>query len=153
MNWDKFVSDFIHISIAFLLALPIGWDQERESKSAGLRTFPLISAASCGYMLIAIRVLSDSSDAQSVVIEGLIAGIGFICGGAIFKEGATVRGTVTAASLFNTGAIGAAVAYRRYEVALVLSLINFFTLFLRLFKRRPPEPPVVSTDDDDDDDD
>jgi putative Mg2+ transporter-C (MgtC) family protein len=57
----------------------------------------------------------------------LITGIGFIGGGAILKEGASVHGTATAASIWNTGAIGAAVAFGRYEIAIVLSFINFVT--------------------------
>lgn len=59
-----------------------------------------------------------------------MTGIGFIGGGAILKHGTSVRGTATAASVWNTGAIGAAVAFRRYEIAVVLSLINFLTLRL-----------------------
>ena len=66
--------------------------------------------------------------AQSRVLQGLITGIGFIGGGAILKEGATVRGTATAASIWNAGIIGAAVAMGHYGIALVLSLFNLFTL-------------------------
>jgi putative Mg2+ transporter-C (MgtC) family protein len=59
-----------------------------------------------------------------------MTGIGFIGGGAILKHGASVRGTATAASVWNTGAIGAAVAFHRYEIAVVLAVINFLTLRL-----------------------
>jgi putative Mg2+ transporter-C (MgtC) family protein len=57
-----------------------------------------------------------------------MTGMGFIGGGAILKDGATVRGTATAASVWNTGAIGAAVGFGRYEIALLLSILNFATL-------------------------
>jgi putative Mg2+ transporter-C (MgtC) family protein len=64
-----------------------------------------------------------------------ITGIGFIGGGAILKDRGNVQGIATAASIWNTGAIGAAVAYGRYEIALVLSVINFATLrFMNPFK-------------------
>jgi len=49
-------------------------------------------------------------------------------GGAILKEGATVKGTATAASIWNAGVIGAAVAMGRYEIAILLALLNLFTL-------------------------
>ena len=53
---------------------------------------------------------------------------------------ATMRGTVTAASIWNTGAIGAVVAYKHYEIALILSLINFATLRrLEPLKRKAKE--------------
>jgi putative Mg2+ transporter-C (MgtC) family protein len=61
-------------------------------------------------------------------LQGLITGIGFVGGGAILKEGATVRGTATAASVWNAGVIGASVAMSHYEIAILLSLLNLFTL-------------------------
>jgi len=65
---------------------------------------------------------------QSRVLQGLITGIGFIGGGAIVKEGASVKGTATAASVWNAGVIGASVAMDHYGIALVLTLLNLFTL-------------------------
>jgi putative Mg2+ transporter-C (MgtC) family protein len=125
------------LTIAYVLAFLIGWNREREDRSAGLRTFPLVAVASCGFILLASGVMSDSPEAQSRVIQGVITGIGFIGGGAILKDGASVRGTATAASIWNTGAIGAAVAFGRYEIAIVLSLINFLTLrWLTPLKRK-----------------
>jgi putative Mg2+ transporter-C (MgtC) family protein len=62
------------------------------------------------------------------VLQGLVAGIGFIGGGAILKAEGNVHGTATAASIWNTGVLGAAVAEDRFWLALVLALLNFFTL-------------------------
>jgi putative Mg2+ transporter-C (MgtC) family protein len=73
-------------------------------------------------------VTQPDSAAHSRLLQGLITGIGFIGGGAILKEGATVRGTATAASVWNAGVIGAAVAMNRYGVAVTLALLNLFTL-------------------------
>ena len=116
--------------VAYALAIPIGWNRESEERSAGLRTFPLVAIASCGYMLLATSILGSSSESTSRIIQGLITGIGFIGGGAILKDRGSVHGTATAASIWNTGAIGAAVAFGCYEIALVLSVINFATLRL-----------------------
>lgn len=61
--------------------------------------------------------------------------MGFIGGGAILKSGRVVTGTATAASLWGTGAVGIAVAWQRYEIAIVLSLLTFVTLqFVPTFK-------------------
>mgnify|MGYP003701008457 CR=1 FL=1 len=104
------------IGIAYLLALPVAWNREQSARSAGLRTFPLVSVAACGYMLTGIEVLS-STDAESRVIYGIVTGMGLIV--AIdYPDGAE----------WNTGAIGVAVAFHRYEIAAVLSLLNFLTL-------------------------
>lgn len=58
----------------------------------------------------------------------MIGGIGFIGGGAILKEGTNVRGLATASGIWATGAIGAAVAFEREEIAVVLSVIMYITL-------------------------
>ncbi len=79
---------------------------------------------------LATSILGSSSESTSPIIQGLITGIGFIGGGAILKDRGSVHGTATAASIWNTGAVGAAVAFGRYEIALVLSVINFATLRL-----------------------
>lgn len=127
-DWSAAVSNLIHVAVAYLIALPIGWDRERSGRGVGLRTFPLVAVASCGYLLIARDIALGNPDAQSRVLQGLLGGIGFIGGGAILKEGGTVRGTATAASIWNTAAIGVAVAFNRFEIAVVLGAINFLTL-------------------------
>lgn len=127
VSWEQAWIQLVQLLIAWVLTLPVAWDRELESRSAGLRTFPLVAAAACGYTLVAISVL-DSTDAEARVLQGLITGIGFIGGGAILKSQGSVLGTATAASIWNTGLIGMAVAFRRYEIAAVASLINFVTL-------------------------
>ena len=99
----------IALVVAYVLALPIGWDREREERSAGLRTFPLVAIASCGFVQAAETVLKGQPEATARVIEGLITGMGFIGGGAILRLKDSVRGTATAASLWATGAVGTAV--------------------------------------------
>ena len=131
------------IAVAFVLALPIGWEREQSERSAGLRTFPLVAMASCGYILLASRVIGHHPEGLARVLEGLITGIGFIGGGAILKSDGSVRGTATAASIWNTGAIGGAVAFDRYEIAVVLAAVNFATL--RWLSRLKPEDPAPRT--------
>jgi putative Mg2+ transporter-C (MgtC) family protein len=134
IDWPEIWLNLAHLLTAWVLALPVAWDRERASRGAGLRTFPLVAVATCGYMLVGISVL-DSTDAEARVVGGLITGVGFIGGGAILKSKGSVTGTATAASIWNTGLIGMAVAFQRYEIALLMSLINFMTLrFVRRWK-------------------
>jgi putative Mg2+ transporter-C (MgtC) family protein len=123
--WHDILGTFERIGIAFLLTAAIGWNREREEHSTGLRTFPIVGMASCGYLLI---VGHSDAAAQSRVLQGLITGIGFIGGGAILKEGANVRGTATAASVWNAGVIGASVAMNHYGIAIILAFLNFLSL-------------------------
>jgi putative Mg2+ transporter-C (MgtC) family protein len=116
------------LSIAYVLALPVGWYREREAHRIGLRTFPLVAMASCAYVLLSIPSSQPDVAAQSRVIQGVVAGIGFIGGGAILKAEGGVIGTATAASIWNTGALGAAVAQERYALAIILAFLNLLAL-------------------------
>ncbi|MBD3666967.1 MAG: MgtC/SapB family protein [Kangiella sp.] len=127
INWSLVGMHSITLAAAYVLALPIALNREAKARGAGLRTFPLVSIAACGFVLIGIDIF-DGSDAEARVVSGIITGIGFIGGGAILKNENKVSGTATAASIWATGAIGIAAAYSRYEVALLISIITFFTL-------------------------
>ncbi len=118
------------LAVAFALAVPIGWDREKRARSAGLRTFPLVAMASCGFIQASESLLLHSPDGLAKVVEGLITGIGFIGGGAILKHGNTVQGTATAASLSATGAIGVAIGLGSYDVAVTVAVFTFLTLKL-----------------------
>lgn len=141
----EIASHLAQLAIAFALALPIAWDREQRERSAGLRTFTLVAISTCGFLIAARSSIGPSADAESRVWQGLLTGIGFIGSGAILKTGGSVRGTATAASIWNTAAVGAAVAYGNYDIAVMLSLANFVVLrWLAPFKaetsaRRPDE--------------
>ena len=116
--------------VAYLLAFPIGWNREKEERSAGLRTFPLVAVASCGYIQAAEGLTADSPEALARIVEGLITGMGFIGGGAILRLKDSVKGTATAASLWVTGAIGVAVGLGTYDVAVMLAVVTCVTLWI-----------------------
>jgi putative Mg2+ transporter-C (MgtC) family protein len=123
-DWYVLQLAFERIAIAWLLVLPAGFWSERQGNAVGIRTFPLVSMASCGFLLL----LQGNSADSSRVLQGLITGIGFVGGGAIVRHGINVRGTANAASVWAAGAIGAAVALGRIEFAVVLALMDVFTM-------------------------
>ena len=120
----------IALAAAYLLALPIGWNREKEERSAGLRTFPLVAVASCGFVQAAESLTSDNPEAMARIVEGIITGMGFIGGGAILRLKDSVKGTATAASLWVTGAVGVAVGLGSFDVAIVLSAVTIATLWI-----------------------
>jgi len=128
IHWQADLHDIGRLALAYLLALPVGWYREKEAHSVGVRTFPLVAMASCGYILLAVPEYHNSIEAQSRVIQGMVAGIGFIGGGAILKAEGNVHGTATAASIWNTGVVGAAVAEDRFLMAAILAAMNLFAL-------------------------
>ncbi len=128
------------LGIAFILSLPIALNREMKNHGAGLRTFPLVTIASCAFMMVGINTYQDSA-IEARVMYGIITGMGFIGGGAIFKSEDGVKGTATAASLWNTAAIGISVAYESYETAVILSIVSFLILnfskvFFKVEKKR-----------------
>src|SRR3546814_9275910 len=110
------------LAIADALAFPIGWNREHEERSAGLRTFPLVAVATCGFIQAAEPLIASSPEAMARIVEGLITGMGFIGGGAILRLKDSVKGTATAASIWVTGAIGMAVGLGSLDVAVMLSV-------------------------------
>ena len=136
IDWMQTLRSLGDILIAFVMALPAGWEREKEHRAAGVRTFPLVAVASCCYILVTERLLGAREPNLDRVLQGLITGIGFIGGGAIFRAGDSVRGTATAASIWLVGALGAAVAAGAYDLAIILSLVNYGALkFLYPVKR------------------
>jgi putative Mg2+ transporter-C (MgtC) family protein len=118
------------LAMAYALAFPIGWNREREERSAGLRTFPLVAVATCGFVQATESLTATEPEALARIIEGTIVGMGFIGGGAILKTTGSVRGTATAASLWVTGAIGVAVGLGVYDVAIMMAAVTVLTLWL-----------------------
>ncbi|MBL8580184.1 MAG: MgtC/SapB family protein [Mesorhizobium sp.] len=128
--WSDVPTHLIRLGLAFMFAVPIGWHRQRNERSAGLRTFPIVAIASCGFAILAIEILGRNSPEQARILAGLITGVGFLAGGTIIGFGSDVRGTATAASLWNVGIIGVAVGFAYYDLALVLSIANFGVLAL-----------------------
>lgn len=140
------VPHFAALVVAYLLAFPVGWNREQEERSAGLRTFPLVAVASCGFIQGAESFATTSPEAMARIVEGLITGMGFIGGGAILRRDDSVKGTATAASLWITGAIGVSVGLGSYDVAVILSLATIVTLWVMSPLKRLTKPSKKKSD-------
>ncbi|WNO59405.1 MgtC/SapB family protein [Rheinheimera sp. MMS21-TC3] len=79
---EQVVKNIVQLFIALLLPFLTAWERESSSRSAGLRTFPLVSMAACTFTILAMSAFTDP-DAQGKIIAGIVTGIGFI-GAALF---------------------------------------------------------------------
>jgi len=141
-DWAQGLNDIFKLLIAYLLALPVGFYREREAHSVGVRTFPVVAMASCAYVMLASPDGQAHLDAQSRIIQGVVAGIGFIGGGAILKSDSRVHGVAAAASIWNFGVVGASVAQNRFLLAAALAALNLFSLRVLLqVKAKLDDPP------------
>ena len=109
----------------------IGIDREVRGKPAGMRTHALVSLGAALVMLVTVRVGPpgyEHVDAVSRVIQGIIAGVGFLGGGAILKSSESVHGLTTAASIWFVAALGAACGIGQWLVALIALLFALLIL-------------------------
>ena len=127
-DWQQALQELLHLGVAFLLTAIIGWNRERESHNVGIRAFPIVGIASCAYLMVTRDPQHFDAASTSRVLQGLIAGIGFVGGGAIVKEGVTAHGTATAASVWCAGAIGSTVAVDHWVTAVILTVLNLVAL-------------------------
>jgi putative Mg2+ transporter-C (MgtC) family protein len=136
------------IALSCVLTLPLGWERKHHSHAdVGLRVFPLVAVGACVYVFVGQQVLTgEARNEQADILQGLMTGIGFVGAGAIIKHAGGVSGLATAAAIWTTGAIGAAVAYGLYGLAIVLSLVNLFILALTRKLKRRAEAALVSDD-------
>ena len=140
--WGKVAEDFhdlsdiaealrmsIRLLLASILGGLLGFDRERAGKSAGLRTHMLVSMGSALFVLIPQQ--AGMSDAEiSRVIQGLVAGVGFLGAGAIVKGKSEedIQGLTTAAGLWLTAAVGLAAGMGREVSAILGALLAFLVL-------------------------
>ena len=134
----------IEIIARLLLALAcsavIGYERESAQKAAGFRTHILVGVGAAIFTIVSI--IGFEGGDESRVAAQIVTGVGFLGAGAIFKEGATVRGLTTAAGLWVVAAVGMAAGSGSYTVAItgtilvVAVLILFYRADLILARRK-----------------
>jgi putative Mg2+ transporter-C (MgtC) family protein len=127
MNISIYFEEAAQVSVAFVIGAIIGLEREFRSKPAGFRTMILICVGSCLYTIISREIGNGSTDRIS---SNIVTGIGFIGAGVIFKEGISVNGLTTAALIWVTAALGMAIGYHNYPLAIVVSAMVVITLFV-----------------------
>ncbi len=143
--------EILDITIALLSALAagslIGLERTYHGRPAGFRTHALVCLASSLLMVVAVYQLQWFDEGPREIIridptrmaQGIMTGIGFLGAGVIFKEGLTVRGLTTAASIWITAALGILYGVGFYYPALLGTVATLGVLAgFRWFERRMP---------------
>lgn len=128
-DWDVMLVYTVQMVLAFGLVLPVGFNRESSRQSIGLRTFPLVSLASCCFTLLGFELNGDDDSLMGEVLGGIITGIGFVGGGAILQKDDRIEGTSTAAAIWAAGCVGVAVAMGRLEIAVLISVFMVGTFY------------------------
>jgi putative Mg2+ transporter-C (MgtC) family protein len=127
MNLNIYFEEAAQVSVAFVIGAIIGLEREFRSKPAGFRTMILICVGSCLYTILSKESNTTSPDR---IASNIVTGIGFIGAGVIFKEGISVNGLTTAALIWITAALGMAIGYHNYPLAIVVSIMVVIVLFI-----------------------
>ena len=140
--WDTVLSEFsdvpdaaqitritVRLLVAALLGGLLGYEREQRGKSAGVRTHMLVAIGAALFVLIPQQAGATAADLTRV-LQGLIAGVGFLGAGAIISGTRQVetRGLTTAAGIWVTAAIGIAAGMGRESTAVLSTLIALFIL-------------------------
>ena len=138
-----FARYIFRLILAVLLGAAIGFERERHKRAAGLRTHMLI-ALGVALVVIAAEQSGATPSDLSRVLQGVLAGIGFLGAGSILKqdEAEHVKGLTTAASVWATAAISMAAGLGRASTAIVATIIALIVLALLVpFERKMRSKP------------
>jgi putative Mg2+ transporter-C (MgtC) family protein len=150
---DFWNSDYFEMALHLVIALGtggiIGLERSYHGRPAGFRTHALVCVASCLLMLLTVyhgRWFSVGNFERASIdptrmAQGIMTGIGFLGAGVIMREGLTVRGLTTAASIWITAAIGIMIGVAFYfpaGIATALTLI-VLTVFRWIERKMPIE--------------
>ena len=138
----------VRLLLAALLGGILGMERERHGKPAGVRTHMLVACSSALVVMVVSQKGMDD-EALSRVVQGLLAGVGFVCAGAILKleKEEQVHGLTTAAGVWMTAMIGIAAGLGREATAALSTLIVLGILLLEGPIRRRMPTKTRSPDD------
>jgi len=121
---------FLHLTVATVLGLLIGAERSIAGKSAGMRTYALVSLGACLLTIISIVVttiyLGRVNFDPMRMPAAIVAGIGFLGAGIILFQQDSLRGLTTAAGLWIAAAVGIAVGFGMYSIAVFTALLTLF---------------------------
>ena len=140
---EQFIEQLIEVMrlvVAAFLGGVIGLERQQRHKSAGLRTHILVCLGSCLVMILSYKLyigvqgLTNADPAR--LAAQVVSGIGFLGAGTIMKEGLTIKGLTTAASLWVVAGVGLAVGAGYYVGAVATTVLSVLALtFLPRFER------------------
>jgi putative Mg2+ transporter-C (MgtC) family protein len=126
----QWVEMVLRLLVATALAAVIGYDREVRGKAAGMRTHVMIALGAAAFTLASLYGFGGAD--ASRVASGVVAGVGFLGAGVIFRggTGSSVAGLTTAASIWVTAGVGLATGCGLYALAVAVTLLALLVLRL-----------------------
>lgn len=139
---------------ALLLGMLVGYERAFQGRAAGMRTYGLICMSSCA-LTIFVGYSSDwfggagpqIAPDPTRVVQGIVSGLGFLCAGVIMKDGRSIDGLTTAASMWTAAVMGILIGVGFYAAAMTLALLTLLSMTLGLvLQRRLPTKETLSVE-------
>lgn len=127
--FDEFLIKSIPVLVAALVGGLIGVEREYRDKSAGFRTMILISVGACLFTIMS-DILGGPDKESGRIAASVVTGVGFLGAGVVLKDGMTVRGLTTAASIWLVASLGMAAGMGEYEMVVIVTFIIIMVLWL-----------------------
>lgn len=136
MNYEQYLDIAGSLGAAWIAGALIGLERNYSGRPAGLRTHALVSTASALLMIVSYyqwdwlgTIPKDTVRTDPTrVVQGIMTGIGFLGAGVIFKDGLTVRGLTTAASIWMTASVGILYGIGFFFPAVLATIMTLLTL-------------------------
>ncbi len=117
--------------LAAFLGAAIGYERELRGRSAGLRTFAAVALGACLFSIVSYIVVPEGNETTRIAAQ-VVTGVGFLGAGVILHGQGHISGLTTSATLWAAAAVGMAVGYGLYILAVVATLLLVLLLLLRL---------------------
>ncbi|MFH1608482.1 MAG: MgtC/SapB family protein [Patescibacteria group bacterium] len=137
----------IKLLLSMGLGMLIGVERYIAHKSAGMRTYALLSMGAALFVVLANSVINSFSGLTFisinplVIMAAVITGIGFLGAGAMFKTGTMLTGLTTATGLWVSAGIGMAVGFGYYSIAIITTaLVLFIFVILWILEKKVVDP-------------
>lgn len=130
MNLEAMTMIVVRLSVAGVIGAVIGYERRMHHKAIGIAGMMLVCIGSTAYMLLAQALTETDPGAMGRALQGILQGIGFLGGAAIFKGGTDVRGIKTAASVWIAGAIGMAIGIGFWWLGILVGVATSLILFI-----------------------
>jgi len=125
-DYDFILNNSMKLLVSLVLGAMLGAEREYKGRNIGFRTIILITLGSTLFTILSFILGKDTDPAR--IASNIVTGVGFLGAGAIFRDGASVRGMTTASLIWISAAIGMACGIGQYEFAIVVTLITLVIL-------------------------
>jgi len=132
--WD--IESFLRLLLATVCGAALGWERERKSKPAGLRTHMMVSLGAATFIVAGLHYAESLGQTEPSwvqadlfrIVSGVIGGVGFLGAGSIIESRGDVRGLTTAASIWVAAATGIACGMGYYGLSIMAVALAMITL-------------------------